>query len=60
MCLPSKIKKGICKVPSDDKFYEVKVGRTVMEESIFDEVLMERLSDKATFEQSFKGRSESC
>lgn len=60
MCPPSKIKKGICKVPSDNKVYEVKAGRTVMEESVFDEVLMERLSDKATFEQSFKERSEPC
>lgn len=47
-------------MPSDNKFYEVKAGRTVMEEAVFDEVLMERLSDKATFEQSFKGRSEPC
>lgn len=31
-----------------------------MEDSIFDEVLMEGLSDKVTFEQRLKVRSEPC
>lgn len=34
------------------------VGQKVRKDSIFDEVLTERLSDKVKFEQRLKGRSE--
>lgn len=36
------------------------VGQKGRKDSIFDEVLIERLSDKVTFEQRLKGRSEPC
>lgn len=41
MCPLAKIKKETYYGSSDDKCYEFKVGRTVMEDSIFNEILTE-------------------